>query len=127
MKEGGFTLIEVIIALAIVAIALAAASRAATLTLDSANDARRRVLAGLAVDNHAADLRLAKRAGSVGTRTLEVTQADQRLVISEITRDTPNPLIKRVDVSAAGAGEPHRALASVSLYLPVASPTTHAR
>jgi general secretion pathway protein I len=115
----GFTLIEVVVALAIVAIALAAASRAASLTLDSADEARLRVLAGLAVENHAADLRLARRANADGQRTAEAQQGNARFVLTETVSATPNALIKRVDVAAASASEPGRALATVTLYLPV--------
>jgi general secretion pathway protein I len=52
----GFTLVEVLVALAIVAIALAAASRSVALSTTSALDHKLRVLAGFVAENRMGEL-----------------------------------------------------------------------
>ena len=50
-NDRGFTLVEVLVALAIVAVALAAASRSVALSTDSALEHKLRVLSGVVAEN----------------------------------------------------------------------------
>ena len=54
-KDRGFTLVEVLVALAIVAVALAAASRSVALSTDSALEHKLRVLSGVVAENRMAE------------------------------------------------------------------------
>ena len=65
----GFTLIEVLVALAIVAVALLAAVRAAGAMSQANAELRLRLLAQLAADNRIAELRAAGAFPPLGTRT----------------------------------------------------------
>ena len=83
----GFTLVEVLIALVIVALVLAAAMRAGG-TLIVTQEA----------DNRLAELRLARAFPAVGTSESKCPQAELVLVCVVDVRTTPDPRIHRIDV-----------------------------
>jgi general secretion pathway protein I len=116
----GFTLIEVIIALAIVAVALTAAARASGLAIDAARTARERVLAGVVADNRLAQLTLRAAAPPIGTESGEESQSDTAFVWRIVASSTPNPLIRRVVVTVATRERSHHTLAEVTAYARVA-------
>ena len=113
----GFTLIEVVIALAIVAIALAAASRASVLAIDTASESRSRVLAGVVAGNRLAELRLRPLPPAVGAASGEELQANTAFLWREETSATPNPLIRKVAIAVMLREAPDRALAQVTAYV----------
>lgn len=86
-KERGFTLIEVLVALAIIAVAMAAAVRVAGLMTHSNGLLRDRAMALLSAQNRLAELRL-ERGLRAGARTFECNQGrlhlrcEQTLVLS---------------------------------------------
>jgi general secretion pathway protein I len=94
----GFTLIEVLVALAIVAVALLAGVRAAGSMTQTNAELRLRALAQLSADNHIAELRAAAAFPAIGTRTVECPQASAKLECVEEVKSTPNPLFRRVEV-----------------------------
>jgi general secretion pathway protein I len=57
--QGGFTMIEVLVALAIIGVALAASLRAVGSMAASEQELHRRLLAGWSADNELAQMRLA--------------------------------------------------------------------
>jgi general secretion pathway protein I len=97
----GFTLIEVLIAIAILAIALAATTRAASVATDGAYETRERLLATWAAQNRIAELRARRAFPSVSSTRLETTQAGLALAIDETVSETPNPAIHRVDLAVS--------------------------
>ena len=72
----GFTLIEVLVALTIFAVALAALVRAASISTDGAIDIRERLMATWVAQNHLAELVALGAFPEVGSRTGEATQAN---------------------------------------------------
>ena len=94
----GFTLIEVLVALAIVAVALLAGIRAAGSMTQTNAELRLRALAQLSADNHIAELRAANAFPPVGARTVECAQGTAKLECVEEVKATPNPLFRRVEV-----------------------------
>lgn len=100
----GFTLIEVLVALAIVAIALLASLRAVSSLADSEADLQRRLFASWSADNVLARLRLAHAWPDIGERQFDCSQGNLRLVCTERVSTTPNPLFRRVDVSVTMPG-----------------------
>ena len=94
----GFTLIEVLVALAIVAVALLAAVRAAGSMAQTNAELRLRLLAQLAADNRIAELRSAGAFPALGTRTSACPQGRAALHCVEEVKSTPNPLFRRVEV-----------------------------
>lgn len=117
-KRGvGFTLIEILVAVAILAIALAATSRAASIATDGALETRHRLLATWAAQNRVAELRARRIFPAAATTRLTTEQGGMALVIDEVVTETPNPTIRRVDLAVADARDPGRALGALTAYV----------
>ena len=106
----GFTLVEILVALAILAVALAATSRAASLATDNARETRARLLATWAASNRVAEMRARQLFPPPAVTTASVEQGGLSLVVEEAVADTPNPTIRRVEISVSDAREPGRVL-----------------
>jgi general secretion pathway protein I len=113
----GFTLIEILIALAILAVALAATTRAASLATDNALETRQRVLATWAAQNRVAEMRARRMFPSEGTTQLSAEEAGIALAIEQNVSATPNPTIRRVDLAVSTARNPERVLARIIAYV----------
>jgi general secretion pathway protein I len=95
--RAGFTLIEVLVALGIVAIALTAGLKA---TASLGRNAERQsdvLLAQLCAENELIKLRLARQMPGVGDSSSECTQAGEVMQVQTSVRPTPNPNFLRVD------------------------------
>ena len=114
--QGGFTLVEVLVALAILAVALAAASRTAIAMTDSSQALRERLLAGWVAQNRLAELQARRAWPALGTREGQVEQAGLALAWRETVHGTPNAAFRRVEISVTRPGETHR-LAELTGYL----------
>ena len=93
----GFTLIEVMVALAIVAIALAAGSRAASSVVDTSQRLSDIVLAHWCADNQLTELRLMDRLPAVGSTDFTCNQLGRSFKGTIKTQPTPNQSFRRVD------------------------------
>ena len=113
----GFTLIEVLVAVAILAVALAATSRAASVATDGALETRQRLLATWAGENRIAEMRARRLFPSAATTRYTASQAGLAMVIDETVTDTPNPVIRRVDLAVADARDPGRVLTRLTAYV----------
>jgi general secretion pathway protein I len=102
----GFTLLETLVALAILAIGLTAAMRAVGLSTQSAGDLRDRRLAQWVAANRLAQIRAQALFPETGTSQGEQTQAGERFRWREDIQATPNPLFRRVDVRVFRADAP---------------------
>lgn len=112
--EGGFTLIEVLVALAIVAITLAAGLRAAGGVTDNAQRLAEVTAAQWCADNQLAALRLSKLFPGVGDSDFNCEQLGQTYVGQLRTRPTPNPNFRRVDaVISNDQGQPLLMLSTI--------------
>lgn len=116
-SQRGFTLVEVLVALAILAVALAAASRASLMMADSSVELRERMLASWTAQNRLAELRARRAWPDLGTREGEVEQAGQKLTWRETVSATPNAAFRRIEISVHAAGGGDHALARLSGYL----------
>lgn len=112
----GFTLVEVLVALAILAIALAAASRASAMMADSSGELRQRLLAGWVAQNRLAELQARRAWPGAGSNEGEVEQAGQTLTWRETVSTTPNPAFRRIEISVSESGSTH-VLARLTGYL----------
>ena len=116
-REGGFTLIEILVAIAILAVALAATSRAASIATDGALESRQRLLATWTAENRVAELRARRLFPSTGSTQFRATQAGVEMVVEETVSDTPNQGIRRVDLAVADARAPQRILTKLTAYV----------
>ncbi|WP_321807182.1 type II secretion system minor pseudopilin GspI [Burkholderia sp. BCC1993] len=100
----GFTMIEVLVALAIIAVALAASIRAVGTMATNASDLHRRLLAGWSADNALAQLRLTHAWPEVGEQSFDCSQGNLQLVCTQRVSTTPNPVFRRVQMSVSTPG-----------------------
>ena len=99
LPSQGFTLVEVLVALTIEAVALMASLRATTSMSTSALELRLRTLALWSAENRLAQIRIQGEFPNQGRRTFDCSQAEMRLVCDEDVFATPNPQFRRVEVS----------------------------
>jgi general secretion pathway protein I len=109
----GFTLVEVLVALGIVAMALTAGTQA---TLALTRNAQRQsdvLLAHLCAENELIRVRLARQMPGVGDTRLACEQAGRSLSVALAVRPTPNPNFRRVDAQVFDGDFPVLKLSTV--------------
>jgi general secretion pathway protein I len=112
----GFTLVEVLVALAIVSIALMAALRAAGQGTSAAGELRSRVLAGWVAENRLAEHRARGDWLPLGIARGTQSQGGVEFAWREEVIGTPNPAFRRVDVFVS-APEDSRAIARLTGFV----------
>jgi len=113
----GFTLIEILVALAILAVALAATTRAAGIATDGALDTRQRLLATWAAENRVAELRARRIFPAAAITRFTTEQGGLSLSIEETVTVTANPTMRRVELAVADARDPARVLTRLTAYV----------
>ena len=99
-RESGFTLIEVMVALAILAVVAVAASRASSAYLSSVDVLRTRTLAHFVAQNAAADLQIQETWLTANrSQTLNAQGRDWQVVMT--VGDTITPALKQVTIAVA--------------------------
>ncbi len=110
----GFTLIEVLVALVIVAVTLGAGVKAAGALLNNAQRLTEISEAQWCADNELTGMKLAKAYPSIGDTTFNCQQLGRSYVGTLQVRATPNPSFRRVDVRMVNeAGEPMLTLTTI--------------
>lgn len=104
-RARGFTLLEVLVALAILALALGAGIQASGALTRQAERQTEQWLAQLCVENALAELRLLRQLPDTGDTVLNCEQMGRTLVVRLQVRPTPNPNFRRVDASASRSDE----------------------
>src|SRR5262245_33317993 len=117
-RSSGFTLIEGLVALAIVAIALAAAARASSLSSSAAGEVKLRVLAGLVAENRLSELAARRAWPALGAVEGTEQQAGIDFAWRVEVTSTPHPLFRRVEVHVLSPAEPGRELRRLIGVLP---------
>ena len=103
-ETSGFTMVEVLVALAIIAVALAASLRAVGSLATGEADLHRRLLAGWSADNELAQLRLSHVFPDIGSRSFDCSQGNLKLVCTQRVTATPNPIFRRVEMFVSTPG-----------------------
>ena len=96
-RSSGFTLIEVLVALSIVAIALMAGLRSTDALSRNASRQSTQWLALICAENEFSRLRLSRQMPSVGVSTAPCPQANLDLRVTLNVQATPNPSFRRID------------------------------
>lgn len=93
----GFTLVEVMVALTIVAIALLAGGQATGALVRNAERQSEVLLAHLCAENALVAVRLSQQMPAIGDGAQTCEQAGQVFDLTLVVRPTPNPSFRRVD------------------------------
>lgn len=109
-NEGGFSLLEVLVAIAVLAVAAS--------TILSAAESHVRIITGVTERTHArwiAENHLARLQSRKRTETQsEVTMAGRSWVVDTQRSDTADPDLERVDIAVSG----HGAVAQLTAFIP---------
>ncbi|WP_442920676.1 type II secretion system minor pseudopilin GspI [Massilia sp. DD77] len=104
----GFTLLEVLVALVIVGTALTAGLRAVGSLTANSSDLRASMMATWSAENRLVQIRIGREFPEIGRRSFPCPQGDLNLICEEEVFTSPNPLLRRIEVSVFDADNPGR-------------------
>jgi len=116
-RRGGFTLVEILVALAIVAIALTAGMRALAQATDTASALKARTLALWVAQNRLAAAQVASPWPALGSSRGDAEQAGAAFVWQARVTTTPNPAFRMVEITVAEPQLPDYVLARLVGFL----------
>lgn len=96
-KARGFTLVEVLVALTIVALCLAAGLRASGAMTSNSDRLAINSLAQWCAENELTEMRLTKVFPSIGDNSISCSQLGRDFSVKMSVRGTPNPNFRRVE------------------------------
>ena len=116
--EQGFTLIEVMVALAILAVVAVAASRASSAYLSSVDVLRTRTLAQFVAQNAAADLRI-QDTWLTANKTQTINAQGRDWQVTMTATDSITPALKQVNIAVAPIidGQTRSAVTDINVIL----------
>ena len=106
MPKSGFTLIEIMVALAIVSIALLAGSQAVSALSRGAQRQSDVLLAQICAENELVKLRLSGQLPNIGNSSVSCEQAGKTFTVAIEVVPTPNPNLRRLEVKLLDATTP---------------------
>src|SRR5438552_8841970 len=113
----GFTLVEVLVALAILAVALAAGFRTIAQSADGATALKARTLALWVAQNRLALAQVEAPTPPPGKRSGTAAEAGATFSWRESIGGTPNPAFRKIEITVADASTPDYVLARLVGYL----------
>ena len=109
----GFTLIEVLVALAIVAVALMAGLQASAGLTRNAQRQADILLAQLCAENELVKIRLLRQMPAIGDSAQSCEQAGRSFTVALAVRATPNPTFRWVDAQVLEGSSPVLRLSTI--------------
>lgn len=108
MNERGFTLIEMLVALAVIAVAALTLVRLDAFAIRSASDLDARTVAQIVAQNEAVAIQTDPAPPSIGTSSSQADNAGQRFRIDRQVAATADAALLRIDlrVTPLGGGSP---------------------
>jgi general secretion pathway protein I len=116
-QSRGFTLVEILVALAIVAIGLAAAVRATSQVITGTESARIRLVATWVAQDRLTEHSARVNWPAPGTASGNASQGPFAFAWREIVSATADPALRRIDIAVAEAARPDYVVARLSGYL----------
>nr|WP_152594751.1 type II secretion system minor pseudopilin GspI [Massilia sp. BSC265] len=107
-RSRGFTLLEVLVALVIVGTALGAGLRAVGSLTANSDGLRAAMMATWSAENRLVQIRLGREFPEVGKRNFPCPQGELNLICEEEVLTSPNPQLRRIEVSVFDAERPGR-------------------
>ena len=117
-RAHGFTLVEVLVAVAVVAIALAAGLRAAGVLVDNSQRLADVIAAQWCAENYLTNLKLTKQFPGIGESTFSCDQLGRRYPGRVQVASTQYADLRLVDTSISDDGGRHLVRLSTLLYRP---------
>lgn len=112
-RTAGFTLIEVLVALGIVAVTLLAGLQATGALGRNAERQTLALLGQICAENELSRLRLLRQMPNIGNSQTECPQGAHHLQVQLQVQATPNPNFRRVDARVSHQGSPVLQLSTV--------------
>lgn len=109
-KQSGFTLIECLVALFIIAIVLASATRSIGMAVQDVEDSTSREAANWIVNNQYASYRIDGVYPNMGNTQKTVDMAGRSFIVKSVVSATPNPYFRRIDISVSRTTHPNHVL-----------------
>ena len=106
MKRNGFTLLEMLVALAIFSIAALALLRLDAVSLATATQLTAREGAMLVAENEAARIATDPVAPPLGNSSRRLVNGGQGFLVGQIVTPTPDPRLLRIDLAVQGESVP---------------------
>lgn len=116
-RARGFTLVEILVALAIIAVALAAGMRALTQATDGAATLKARTLALWVAQNRLALAQVRAPWPAPGSARGSAVEAGVAFAYTETVSPTPNPAFRKLEVVVTAPDAPDYALARLSGFI----------
>ena len=113
----GFTLLEVLVALSIVAIGLTAALRATGVGTDAVGEYRDHLLALWLAQNIVAERTARRDWPAPDSNSSDEVYAKRHFLVRQEVKSTPNPRFRRLNVLVSSQEEPGRTLQSSVTFL----------
>lgn len=120
IRHAGFTLLEVLVALVIIATSLGASVRAVSSLTQNSNSLRTMLMATWSAENRLAETRLLKAWPEIGRRQFACPQAGLALICEEEVSATPNRQFRRMVVTVIATDKPDHRLVRLTQLLPSA-------
>jgi len=116
-RSKGFTLLETVIALAVISIALGAAIRASSFGADKGYELQQRTLAGWVASNVTNELMATRSFPDMGAKDGKAQEGRFGFVWRQETGPTPNLSFRRVEIKVFSADAPDDLLARQVSYV----------
>jgi general secretion pathway protein I len=106
VRRNGFTLLELLVALAVFSIAALALLRLDAVSVATATDLKAREGAMLVAENVAAEIQTDPAPPPLGSATRRVINGGRTFLLAQATTPTPDQRLLRVDLAVRGEGAP---------------------
>lgn len=117
MRPNGFTLLETLVALAIIGIAMGAAMRSTRFAVDTVADLKTRTAALWVAQNLASELRAMRLFPETGAISGRVMQGAQGFLWRQEVGTTPNYSFRRVEIKVFPVERPDHVVARQVVYV----------